>query len=66
MKTLEIESWFICQQEIPGPDLEYFRPTCELKWEKNNKDTIVLLQKYECRFPEKSLDPIWFPVRFVE
>ena len=38
MKTLEIESWFICQQEIHGPDLEYFRPTCELKWEKNNKD----------------------------
>ena len=67
MKTLEFDiRSSILSEDLPEPDLEYYKPTCELKWAKNHNTNITLLQKYECRFPEKSLDPIWFPIRFTD
>lgn len=68
MKTLEFQmvSAIISEEEIPDPDLDYYRPTCELEWKISKKNNIVLIQKYECRFPEKSWDPVWIPIKFSE
>ena len=76
MRTLEFDAISaVMSEELPGPDLQYYRPTCEIRW-AHKKDfpgikqdyphNLILIQKYECRFPEKSWDPIWVPVGFLE
>lgn len=39
-------------------------PTCELKWVNENKyhPNYRLMQKFKCRFSEKSLPDIWIEV----
>jgi hypothetical protein len=75
MRTLEFDVLVsTLSEELPEPDLNYFQPTCEIKWayKKDFPDikqdypfNIILVQKYVCRFSEKSWDPIWVPVGFL-
>ena len=80
MKTLEFDVVHsTLSEELDEPDSNYYQPTCEIRWTHYKNITrfypnikrdfpynIILVQKYECRFPEKSWDPIWVPVKFLE
>ena len=81
MKTLEFDvvAATAMSEELTELDLSQYKPTCEIRW-AHYKDVvehfpdlardypynIILVQKYTCIFPEKSLDPIWVPVKFIE
>lgn len=67
MKTLEING-YCPEQNMTLTPSDYER-TNDLKWVKNwymNHDRFILMQRWKCRFVEKSLPDIWFPVPIEE
>jgi len=50
----------------PNPDMKDYMPTCDIKWKKDFWKGYILMQRWQCRFVEKSLPDIWIPVPYED
>jgi hypothetical protein len=65
MRTLLVKP--VRTAAVTSQDTEDYEPTNEIKWMiSNNWESkgYILMQKWKCRFVEKSLPDIWVPVPF--
>lgn len=69
MKTLIVQEAKITINDIVMPDVRYYEPTTDIKWKKTmytvtwkEVEVYHLVQRWKCRYPEKSLEDIWIPI----